>query len=163
MTHLHSRRARTAAVLLAGAFVLAACGDTEPTADEVTETTEAASDPADEETTEAAAEGSVAFVAPEDGATVTSPVAIEMSATGVEVQPAAQLVEGAGHLHVMVDTDCLPEGEVIPADEQHVHFGDGSLTGELELEAGEHTLCLQYADNDHIATAITSTITITVE
>lgn len=110
------------------------------------------------------AEGSVSFDSPSDGDTVSSPVTLEMSAEGVTVEPAdAGVNEGAGHLHVMVDTDCVPAGQAIPKDDSHVHFGDGSTTGELELEPGEHTLCLQLADGDHVATDITDEITITVE
>lgn len=110
------------------------------------------------------AEGSVSFESPADGDTVSSPVTLEMVAEGVTVEPAdAGVNEGAGHLHAIVDSGCVPAGEAIPKDDSHVHFGDGSTTAELELEPGEHTLCLQLADGDHVATDITDEITITVE
>lgn len=109
------------------------------------------------------ATAAVSFAAPEDGATVASPVQVDMTATGLEVAPAADAVEDAGHLHVMVDTDCITVGEPIPNDDTHLHFGDGSTTTELELEPGEHTLCLQFASNEHIASEYTDTVTITVE
>lgn len=53
-------------------------------------------------------------------------------------------------------------GKTIPKDDQHQHFGDGSTEAELELEPGEHTLCLQFADGAHVATGLTDEVTVTV-
>lgn len=106
----------------------------------------------------------VSFESPADGATVGSPVTLVMAASGVTLEPAGEANPGAGHLHLMIDTECLLPGEVIPSDESHVHFGAEPLTeGEIELEPGEHTLCLQLGDGVHAATDVTETITITVE
>ena len=106
---------------------------------------------------------SVAFVTPTDGETVSSPVQVEMTPGGFEVAPADQSTEGQGHFHIMVDTECVAEGETIPSDDSHQHFGDGSTTTELELEPGEHTLCLQAGDQNHTAFGTTDQINITVE
>ncbi len=141
-THL-----RLAATVLAASLALAACGGSGSGSG----------------TDAGAGDASVAIAAPEDGATVTSPVTVEMTADGIDVQPAGEVVEGAGHFHVMVDTDCLAPGETIPKDDTHQHFGDGSTTAELELEPGEHTLCLQAGDGAHAALDATDTVTITVE
>lgn len=108
-------------------------------------------------------DGSISFATPADGATVTSPVSLTFTADGVTILPAGEEAENSGHFHVMVDVACVTEGEVIPKDDQHVHFGDGSTSAELELEPGEHTLCLQIGDGIHTATTITDEITITVE
>ncbi|WP_114594048.1 DUF4399 domain-containing protein [Euzebya pacifica] len=40
---------------------------------------------------------------------------------------------------------------------------DGSTSAELELEPGEHTLCLQDGDGEHTALDLTDEITVTVE
>lgn len=107
----------------------------------------------------------VAFAGIEDGATVASPVTVEFATSGdFEIIPAADGGgDGAGHMHVMVDVGCVTVGEVIPADDSHIHFGDGSTSAELELEPGEHTLCLQAGDGEHTAMDVTDEITITVE
>jgi len=106
----------------------------------------------------------VEFVSPQDGETVSNPVRLEMRAEGVTIEPAASGVrENAGHLHVMVDAGCVDEGEVIPADESHFHYGMGQTEAEVTLEPGDRELCLQVADGDHVALPITSTINITVE
>lgn len=106
---------------------------------------------------------SVSFERPSDGDTVETPVTVEMAAEGVTVEPAdAGVNDGAGHFHVMIDAECVEPGEVIPKDDTHLHFGDGSTTAELELEPGQHTLCLQFATGDHVASGLTDTITVTV-
>lgn len=53
----------------------------------------------------------------------------------------------------MVDVDCVPGGQVVPADDNHLHFGKGQTEATLELTPGEHTLCLQAADGAHTALA----------
>lgn len=110
------------------------------------------------------AEQSVSFSGIEDGAEVTSPVTVGFEAEDFTIEPAGEgaINEGAGHMHVMVDTECVAIGEVIPADDQHIHYGDGSTETELELAPGEHTLCLQAGNGAHEALDLTDEITITV-
>ena len=74
-----------------------------------------------------------------------------MSATGLVVEPSGAINEGAGHFHILVDTDFVAAGQIIPTDEQHLHYGKGQLTASLELTPGEHTLRLQFADGAHTA------------
>lgn len=113
-----------------------------------------------------ASEPTVRFAEPRDGASVAAPVKVVMSAENFTVEPAADGVhDGAGHLHIMVDTPCIEAGQAIPKDETHLHFGDGSIETELALASGTHTLCLQAADGAHIALpgdGMTHTITVTV-
>ena len=106
----------------------------------------------------------VMFTEPADGATVTSPVKVVMGVEGAEVKPAGALVAGTGHHHVIVDGQPVEQGEVVPKDDTHIHFGDGSTETELELAPGEHTLTLQFADGMHrsYGRALSKTITITV-
>jgi Cu/Zn superoxide dismutase len=138
--------------------MLAACGggDEEEPTDEPTDV------PTMEESTTTPA-ASAAFLSPADGATVTSPVMVQMEAIGVAIEPAANGVKpNSGHFHIIVDADCAPAGQVIPADATHIHFGMAQKDGELTLTPGEHTLCLQVANASHIATDVTDRITITV-
>jgi hypothetical protein len=108
----------------------------------------------------------VFFTSLEDGATVSSPVKFEWSAEDFTIEPAGEIHEGAGHLHLLFDTDCIEAGIVIPTDDNHVHFGKGQTEAELELAPGEHTVCLQAADGVHAALegeGMTQVIKITVE
>ncbi|MFN2202231.1 MAG: DUF4399 domain-containing protein, partial [Caldilineaceae bacterium] len=96
-------------------------------------------------------EPSVFFVSPADGEVVTSPLDVEMGATGLTVEPAGDIHEGAGHMHILVDEDFVPPGEVILTTDAMIHFGQGQLTTTLDLEPGVHTLRLQFANGAHIA------------
>lgn len=106
----------------------------------------------------------VFFVAPADGATVTSPVKVSMGVEGMEVKPAGEIVPGTGHHHILIDTDGIATGGVVPKDAKHIHYGDGSTETELELSPGEHTLKLQFANGAHMSfgDAMSATIQVTV-
>lgn len=108
----------------------------------------------------------VRFVEPTNGATVSSPVQVKMAAENFIVEPAGEVKAGAGHLHVIVDGDCVVAGQVITKDATHLHYGQGQLEAQIELAPGQHTLCLQAADGAHVAltgAGMTQKITITVE
>ncbi len=109
----------------------------------------------------------VRFVNLEDGQTVTSPFVVEMVVSdNLEVVPAGgEVHDHSGHLHILVNTDFVQEGEMIEDDHQHLHFSEGEISTELTLEAGEYVLRLQFANSDHIAyagEAYTDEVTITV-
>lgn len=110
--------------------------------------------------------GRVFFTEPADGATVTSPVHVEMGAESFTIEPAGEVRSGAGHLHIMVDAECIVPGQEIPKDEStHLHFGDGQMQADLDLASGSHRLCLQAGNGDHVALAgpgMQHQITITV-
>ncbi len=116
-------------------------------------------EPAEETTSDAeGSEGSatpinVAFLQPSDNAIIPITSTVVMSATGVTIAPAGQLVEGQVHLHILINAPFIEAGNPIPNDAQHLHFGDGSTTTELVLPVGSHTLRLQAADGAHVALA----------
>ena len=148
----------TRSTLMRGCMVLAvlslfaaACGDDDDPVAQSSTTTTAPSGP------------SVAFVAPTDGASVSNPVAVEFTTTDFTLEPAGDVHDGAGHLHVMVDVPCVEPGEPIPKDAQHVHFGKGQTDGTIDLAAGNHTMCLQAGDGTHTALDLTDEISITVD
>ena len=95
--------------------------------------------------------GRVFFTNIEAGATVNPPVLLQWSAENFTIEPAGEVRENAGHLHIMVNTSCLGAGEVIPNDETHLHFGKAQTEAELDLAPGSYTLCLQAADGEHKA------------
>lgn len=141
---------RAGLAVAALSLLAAACGDTDDTADEPT-------------STEAPAGPSVAFAGPSNGTSVTNPVQMKFSTVGFELEPAGEVSEGHGHLHVMVDVPCIAPGQPIPKDAQHVHFGKGQTEGAIDLAAGKHTLCLQAGDGAHMALDLTDEITVTVD
>ena len=114
----------TGVLALVLATGLVACGGGE------TETEPMAEAPIDATEDRSSTMPSVSFVMPADGATVSSPVAMEFMASNLNISPVPDEVEtpreGMGHHHVAIDTECLPVGEEIPKADPWVHFGDGS-------------------------------------
>lgn len=91
----------------------------------------------------------VFFKYPQDGAKVGSPVFVEMGVEGMEIEPAGEVNEGFGHHHILINQTSWPEGEVIPMSDSTIHYGKGQTDASLELEPGEYTLSLQFADGVH--------------
>jgi hypothetical protein len=142
--------------------------DSTPTDDSEPATTDDAEQTAtdgDEEYTNGVGDdASVSLAVPSDGTTLNSPyVQWDATASGVTIEESGEVNEGAGHYHLLVDTDPVPSGEVIPSDDQHVHYGTGQTDGVLELEPGDHTLVLQLADGEHRALPLTDSVEVTVE
>jgi hypothetical protein len=141
-------------ILFGLAATLVACSQ-EPAAQLETSTTAealAAEKPAVTELPRtAAADGArVFFITPEDGANVTNPVKVEFGIEGMSVVKAGDNTPHSGHHHLLIDTGLPDVGLPIPADANHVHFGDGSTSTEITLAPGEHTLQMLLGDHLHI-------------
>ncbi len=91
----------------------------------------------------------VFFKAPENGATVSSPVFVEMGVEGMQIEPAGAVKEGYGHHHILINQENWPVDEVIPSSDTTIHFGKGQTNTSLELAPGEYTLSLQFANGVH--------------
>lgn len=101
----------------------------------------------------------------ENGAVVSSPVHVVMGVEGMEVQPAGELVSGTGHHHIVINKGHISKGDVVPSDEQHIHYGKGQTETDLELEPGTYTLTMQFANGAHqsYGEGMSATVEITVE
>ena len=73
-----------------------------------------------------------------------------MAADGLMIEPSGEVKDGSGHFHILVNTDFIAPGQVIPKDDQHLHYGTGATETELTLEPGTYTLRLQFANGAHI-------------
>ncbi len=161
---------KLAHVISAATIVLiSACGqpDTEAPATEApAPEAVAVEEPAGLPRTASAPGASVFFITPADGATVSNPVTIEFGIDGMIVVAAGVNDAHSGHHHLLVDTGLPTLDLPVPADPNHIHFGDGSTSTELTLDPGEHTLLLLLGDHLHIPhepPVSSPTITITVE
>lgn len=96
--------------------------------------------------------GAVYFIAPDDGATVTSPVTFRFGLSGMGVAPAGHEQHATGHHHLLINVspDEINFDDPIPADDQHVHFGGGQTEATLDLPAGTHTFLLLLGDHFHV-------------
>ena len=146
-------------------FVLAACAPEPappPPAPQAPAATPAPVAPAE---MQPAAEGArVFFIEPLTGSTVASPVAIKMGVEGMTVSPAGTVTAGTGHHHLIIDGKPGGLGEVVPADDTHIHYGKGQTEASVALPPGPHTLTLQFADGMHrsYGPALSSMVQITV-
>ena len=152
-------------MLAAGACIsllaFAACGDDESETTAASET--------------AASEPTVSFTEPADGSTTSDEVTAEVELEGFEINAeevgkAAQ--EGEGHLHFSMDEGKYDHPKYSGANGKlAVELGvDGQYSPSTEptityqgLPAGEHTLEVYLADNDHSDTGVSGTTTFTVE
>ncbi|WP_435319057.1 DUF4399 domain-containing protein [Haloarchaeobius sp. TZWSO28] len=149
------RRALLVALGSSGVLATAGCLSRRPQQQPV-------GDPAPAGETPYPPDASVSFVTPTDGDVIANGVSVVMAAANVDLEPAGQPRVGAGHLHLLVDTDPISPGEIIPADARHYHLGDGSTETVLALPPGQHRLVCQLGDGNHRATTLTDTVTITV-
>jgi hypothetical protein len=94
--------------------------------------------------------GSVDFSGLSSGAAVSSPLHLEYSVKGMSVSPASEGIQaGTGHFHLLIDLPSAPEGEPIPFDDSHKHYGKGQTSDDVTLAPGKHQLTLQFADAKH--------------
>ena len=140
------------AISAAAFLMLGACGqqDAEPVAAEEPATDATMSEPMTMPRTASPDGARVFFISPANGDTVSNPIAIEFGIEGMSVVAAGVNEDHSGHHHLLVDTDVPDTGLPIPADANHIHFGDASTATELTLAPGEHTLRLLLGDHLHI-------------
>lgn len=93
----------------------------------------------------------VFFVWPQHNSRVFSTFPVVFGAEGITVTPAGQDLGDPtkGHHHLIIDGETAPQGEVVPADDTHIHYGKGQTETELTLAPGKHVLRLNFADGAH--------------
>jgi hypothetical protein len=120
-----------------------------------------------QERSAAPAGAEVYIIAPADGAKVTNPVIVRFGLKNMGVAPAGVKFDGAGHHHLLIDTDAPANlSQPLPTVENKVvHFGKGQTEATVTLPAGTHTLQLVLGDHLHIPhnpPVMSKKITITV-
>lgn len=100
-------------------------------------------------TTAFAQTAAVSFAEPTDGATVSSPFKVKFVVSGMAVKPAGDMTAGTGHHHLLINKEAIKEGDSIPFDDAHQHFGKGQTETELKLAPGKYKLTLQFANGAH--------------
>ena len=112
----------------------------------------------------APSEPSVFFKNIQMGAILSSPFLVEMGVEGMEVEKAGMINALKGHHHIIINSNFIADGDIVPANSQHIHFGLGQTETQLELEAGNYSLTLQFADGMHqsYGEKMSKTINVTV-
>lgn len=107
----------------------------------------------------------VYFIQPANGATVTSPFIVKFGLKGMDIRPAGEQVAGTGHHHLLINRESMAPGQIIPADDVHIHFGKGQTEAEVKLAPGTYKLTMQFADGFHLSYGkdMAATLTVTVK
>ena len=100
---------------------------------------------------EKAVPSSVDFDLIKENQTLKSPFKVKMKVFGLKVRPAGEDTKDStsGHHHILINSGPIAKGEVIPADDKHIHYGKGQTEAEIKLPKGEYTLTLQFANGAH--------------
>lgn len=108
---------------------------------------------------------SVSLLEPADGATVGTTFKVRFGVKGMKVDPAGAVVADSGHNHLLINRTLIAQGQSVPFDDQHKHFGAGQTETMLTLPAGQYTLTSQFANGAHqsYGAPMSSTIRITVK
>ncbi len=159
---LNKRTLLWLSLLIASVAVVAfACGDDEPSDDGSTSGAQLEVDGT------VIAGVTLSILSPEDGATVTSPVSLDVAVGGgVLVEPAEDKVSGAIHYFSSVDgaQASLAGGTTIARGEEQAgiyQWAAGSV--ELDLLPGEHTVIVGLADSEDSIVGVQAEVTFTVE
>ena len=108
----------------------------------------------------------VEIVAPVDGDSVSLPITIRLTASGITIAPASGVREaGIGHHHLLVDADHSPDDQPIPTGNGYIHLGSGVSEWVLDsLPPGPHRIIARLAWGDHVPVTggVTDTIRIVV-
>ena len=108
----------------------------------------------------------ISFKNLKDGQTVSSPLKVEMSATGISIDSAGKVRPNSGHFHLLIDAeDSIASGTVVPKDSTHLHFGNAQKETTIKLTPGKHHLALQLADGIHrsYGSKLSAAITVNVK
>jgi hypothetical protein len=93
-----------------------------------------------------------AVITPSDGTPQGGTVHFRFGADNLRIEPSGTVSAGAGHLHLNLNSGCIPAGQIIPSDDLHRHFGKAEMEADiLFTRTGKHTLCLQAANGAHTA------------
>jgi len=108
---------------------------------------------------------SVALLEPANGATVGSTFKVRFGVKGMAVAPAGAIVADSGHNHLLINQMPVPQGQSVPFDDQHKHFGAGQTEAMITLPPGQYKLTTQFANGAHqsYGPAMSSSIQITVK
>jgi len=95
-------------------------------------------------------DAAVYFIYPRDGTRIFATSTIRFGLRNMGVAPAGVARPNTGHHHLLIDVPTPPLDAAIPADLNHIHFGNGQTERKITLPPGEHTLQLILGDDQHV-------------
>jgi hypothetical protein len=117
-----------------------------------------------EESQAPADSGRIEIVSPSLNEEVTGPVEFVIDRGAVDTTGDTVGSDAGGAFWLIVDQGCVPVGDELPvADPGHHRVPDGEDSVTVDLAAGSHEICLQFADASNITYYEIDEITISVE
>ncbi|MEK6773080.1 MAG: DUF4399 domain-containing protein [Bdellovibrionota bacterium] len=102
-----------------------------------------------------------------EGQTISTEQKVQFGIEGMSVGKAGEKMEDkkVGHHHLLINKGPVAEGKIIPADADHLHFGQAQTETVLKLKPGNYSLTLQFADGAHqsYGEKLSSTVKVTVK
>ncbi len=109
----------------------------------------------------------VLFIEPKDDANVAQEFKVVMGVAGMTVKPLGDMSPDTGHHHLLINSENVPSGDVVPVDKptQYMHFGKGQAETMVKLAPGKYKLTLQFADGAHrsYGESMRATLSVTVK
>lgn len=103
------------------------------------------------------------IISPDIGDEVPRTFTVEIDPGPIDVTGETVEADAGGMFHLLVDQDCLDNGDSFPEpSDTHVVIPSGETEAQLELEPGAHEICLQFGNLFDVAFYATDTVTITV-
>ncbi|MFC6838186.1 DUF4399 domain-containing protein [Halomarina ordinaria] len=131
---------------------------------QVADGTERATDITDRVSLVVANDATVTVETPPDGAYLGRRVGVEWAVSeGVSLAPAGGLAPNTGYAHLLVDADAVPVGDPMPDGEDVYPADDGGTRRTVDLSPGEHELRVQVSNGHGLATALTDSVTVSVD
>jgi hypothetical protein len=91
----------------------------------------------------------VDFLEPQNGDVLSGPFKVRFVVKGMDLRPAGDLTVNTGHHHLLINSQAIEAGKIVPANDTHIHFGKGQTETTLDLPKGRHRLTLQFANGMH--------------
>lgn len=120
-----------------------------------------------EKSNEPSVPAKVFFTNLKEGQTIPTDYKVQFVVEGMALRKAGEDVNDkkSGHHHILINQGPVAEGQVIPADADHLHFGQAQTEAVLKLKPGHYTITLQLADGAHrsFGEKLSSSVKVTVK
>jgi Domain of unknown function (DUF4399) len=94
----------------------------------------------------------VTLVDPSNGDVFTGPVRVAIDTGTIDTSGETVPYDYGGRFHLLVDRDCVENGDPLPVDEPgHYAFESGKTEMTVDLAPGAHELCVQFGNAFDIA------------
>lgn len=86
-----------------------------------------------------------------EGVKVNSPFNVELKSENLIIEPVIHgVMQGHGHIVLIIDAALPSPNEVVLRDNLHLHFDEGQMDTVLNLSEGKHDLCVFFTKGNEL-------------